>query len=197
METNLSSDYWQSRYLNAQTGWDLGAVSPPLKAYADQLSGQKLKILIPGAGNAYEAEYLHNLGFTEVYVADLAEAPLKALKQRVLDFPEAHLLLQNFFDLKDTFDLILEQTFFCAINPELRPAYAKKCAELLKPGGKLVGLLFNTTFEKPGPPFGGSAEEYRAYFEPYFHFRTFAPAYNSVKPRAGHELFMILERKGI
>ena len=59
METNLNSNYWQTRYLNAETGWDLGKVSPPLQAYIDQLSSQNLKILIPGAGNAYEAEYLH------------------------------------------------------------------------------------------------------------------------------------------
>jgi SAM-dependent methyltransferase len=195
METNLNSSYWQTRYTNAETGWDLGTVSPPLKAYAEQLPRHNIKILIPGAGNAYEAEFLHRSGFTEVYVADIAEAPLKALKQRVPDFPDDHLLHQDFFELQDTFELIMEQTFFCAIDPKLRPSYAKKCAELLKPGGKLVGLLFNTVFEKPGPPFGGSAEEYRTYFEPYFHFRTFAPAYNSVKPRAGRELFMILEKK--
>ena len=197
METNLNSNYWQTRYRNAETGWDLGTVSPPLQAYADQLSGQNLKILIPGAGNSYEAEYLHRKGFTQVYVVDFAAAPLSALKQRVPDFSESHLLLQNFFEIQDKFDLILEQTFFCAIDPELRPAYARKCAELLKPHGKLVGLLFNTEFENPGPPFGGTAEEYKSYFEPYFHFRTFETATNSVKPRAGRELFMILERKEI
>ena len=195
METKLNNNYWQSRYVKAETGWDLGTVSPPIKAYAEQLPSHNLKILIPGAGNAYEAEFLHNLGFTQVYVADFAEAPLKALKQRVPDFPEKHLLHQDFFKIKGKFDLILEQTFFCAIDPQLRQEYAKKCVELLNPGGKLVGLLFDTVFDKPGPPFGGSAEEYRRYFEPYFHFCTFAPAYNSVKPRAGRELFMILERK--
>lgn len=195
METNLNSNYWQTRYKNAETGWDIGTVSPPLKAYFDQLSGQNLKILIPGAGNAYEAEYLHLNGFTQVYVADFAAAPLNALLQRVPDFPASHLLQQNFFEIENNFDLIVEQTFFCAIDPALRPAYATKCAELLKPGGKLVGLLFNTEFEKPGPPFGGSAEEYRPYFEPYFHFHTFAEAYNSILPRAGRELFIILERK--
>lgn len=195
METNLTPNYWQARYVQGQTGWDLGAVSPPLKAYFDQLNSPKISILIPGAGNAYEAEYLHHKGFNQVFVADIAEAPLAALQKRVPDFPASHLLLQNFFTLTQQFDLIVEQTFFCAIDPALRPAYARKCAELLKPGGKLVGLLFNIAFEKAGPPFGGSQQEYQTYFEPYFHFHTFAPANNSIKPRAGHELFMILEKK--
>ena len=195
MITNLTPDYWQNRYLNNQTGWDLGQVSPPLKAYFDQLNNLETSILIPGGGKAYEAEYLHLKGFKNVFVAEVAEAPLTDLKKRLPDFPVAHLLLQDFFKLTQTFDLIIEQTFFCALDPVLRPAYAKKCAELLKPGGKLVGLLFNTEFNQPGPPFGGSQEEYQTYFEPYFHFRTFETATNSIKPRAGNELFMILERK--
>ncbi|KAA9345971.1 methyltransferase domain-containing protein [Adhaeribacter soli] len=197
MKTNLDSNYWQNRYEELQTGWDLGAVSPPLKAYFQQLSNKELKLLVPGCGNAYEAEYLWQNGFRNVFVADLAEAPLAALKARIPDFPEAQLLHQDFFLLQDTFDLIIEQTFFCAIEPRIRPDYAIKAFELLKPGGKLVGLLFNTEFPQAGPPFGGTENEYRTYFEPFFHFRTFATATNSIKPRAGKELFMILERKGI
>ena len=195
MKTKLTPDYWQNRYLENQTGWDLGAVSPPLKTYFDQLNQLEMKVLIPGCGKAYEAEYLHRKGFKNVFVADIAQAPILEFKQRVPDFSPEHLLIQDFFKLNYSFDLIIEQTFFCAFDPVLRPAYAKKCAELLKAGGKLVGLLFNTEFTQPGPPFGGSEEEYRTYFEPYFHFRTFETATNSVKPREGRELFIILERK--
>lgn len=195
MKTNLSPEYWQERYRQQQTGWDLGTVSPPLKAYFDQLTNLETRILIPGCGHAYEAAYLHQQGFKNVYIADVAEAPLTDFQQRVPTFPASHLLHQDFFKLTQTFDLIVEQTFFCALDPALRPAYAKQCAGLLVTGGKLAGLLFNTTFSQPGPPFGGSEAEYRTYFEPYFHFRTFETATNSVKPRAGKELFMILERK--
>jgi hypothetical protein len=194
---DLTENYWQNRYELDQIGWDLGTVSPPLNAYFDQLTNKDLRILIPGAGNAYEAEYLHNAGFRSVYVADFARLPLENLQKRVPDFPASHLLQSDFFELSETFDLIIEQTFFCALEPKLRSAYAKKCASLLNKGGKLAGLLFNTTFPQDGPPFGGTEEEYRTYFEPYFNLRTFAPAYNSVKPRAGRELFMILEKKEI
>jgi len=78
METNLTPDYWQTRYLDGQTGWDLGSVSPPLKAYFDQLKTQDISILIPGGGHAYEAEYLFRKGFKNVFIADVAEAPLAA-----------------------------------------------------------------------------------------------------------------------
>jgi methyl halide transferase len=53
-----TENYWTNRYETASTGWDLGEPSMPLKTYIDQLENTAIKILIPGAGNAYEAEYL-------------------------------------------------------------------------------------------------------------------------------------------
>ncbi|WP_299757566.1 methyltransferase [uncultured Pontibacter sp.] len=195
MNQDFNAGYWQQRYQQNQTGWDVGGITPPLKYYFDQISNKCLRILIPGCGNAYEAEYLHKNGFTDVYVADLAEAPLQNLAARLPDFPKQHLLHQDFFSLQGCYDLIVEQTFFCALHPDLRSAYARKCAELLKPDGKLMGLLFNTTFEKEGPPFGGNREEYRQCFAPYFDFLHFDTAYNSIPPRQGKELFIELKVK--
>ena len=63
--------YWSSRYAEERTGWDIGHPSTPLKEYIDQLQNKNLKILIPGAGNAYEAEYLFEQGFKNVYVLDI------------------------------------------------------------------------------------------------------------------------------
>lgn len=193
MKQDLSANYWNDRYLQDSSPWDIGAVSTPLKTYFDQLTNKDLAILIPGAGNAWEAEYLHSQGFANVTVCDLAEAPLKNLAARCPGIPAKNLIQGNFFDLKEnSYDLIVEQTFFCALDPSLRPAYAKKVFELLHPGGHLMGLLFNAVFEHQGPPFGGTAEEYRGYFEGRFEFRTFENAYNSIKPRAGRELFVNL-----
>ena len=188
----FDASYWQHRYVQHSTGWDTGGITTPLKEYFDQLSDKTLRILIPGCGNAYEAEYLYQKGFENVFLVDFAEAPLQNFAKRVPGFPKDHLLHQDFFELKGKFDLIVEQTFFCALNPKLRPAYAKKMASLLSPGGRLVGLLFNTTFQHPGPPFGGNREEYEAYFKPYFTFMHFETAYNSIPPRQGNELFMEL-----
>ncbi|MBX0290715.1 methyltransferase domain-containing protein [Hymenobacter sp. HSC-4F20] len=193
----LDAAYWQQRYKTGQTGWDTGSITPPLLDYFRQLGPPDARrILIPGAGRAYEAEYLHDQGWPNVWVADLAAAPLQSLRQRVPDFPPQHLLQQDFFQLEPTppFDLIVEQTFFCALNPALRPAYAQQCARLLRPGGTLMGLLFDTEFSQPGPPFGGSGEEYRGYFAPYFTFVHFESATNSLPPRQGRELFICLKR---
>jgi methyl halide transferase len=189
---DLGKNYWEGRYVQSATGWDLGMVSPPLKAYFDQLTRKDLRILIPGAGNAYEAEYLHSKGFTQVYVVDIACHPLANLQRRCPDFPSGHLLNEDFFELDTKVDLLVEQTFFCALPPHLRPYYAQQAHKLLNKGGKLMGVLFDDPLNTDQPPFGGSKEEYRKYFEPYFELKTFEKCYNSIPPRQGRELFMVL-----
>ncbi|WP_317174944.1 class I SAM-dependent methyltransferase [Hymenobacter qilianensis] len=88
MDLLLDETYWRTRYATGQTGWDVGAITPPLQDYFKQLGPpDNRRILIPGAGRAYEAEYLHRQGFSEVFVADLAPEALEALQQRVPSFP--------------------------------------------------------------------------------------------------------------
>lgn len=198
MENNqldLSEDFWNNRYASASIGWDLGEVSPPLKAYFDQLENKNLHILIPGGGNSYEAEYLHNAGFKNVFVADIAALALQNIAQRVPSFPSKNLLHKNFFDLNMKFDLIVEQTFFCAINPNLRQQYARKAAELLQKDGKIVGLLFDMVFGNNHPPFGGNKSEYEAIFETNFEINTMERCYNSHPARQGNELFITMRKR--
>ena len=88
---NLDKDYWSTRYQENQTSWDVGEITTPLKNYFDQLTNKDLKILIPGAGNGYEVEYLFNNGFTNVTVIDLSELPLQNLLTRIPEFPKEKL----------------------------------------------------------------------------------------------------------
>ncbi|MAD97792.1 MAG: SAM-dependent methyltransferase [Flavobacteriaceae bacterium] len=196
-ELDLSGNAWDSRYKSNDIGWDLGVVSPPLKEYIDQLKDQDKdkSILIPGGGNSYEAEYLFQKGFQNVFVVDVSQTALENLQQRVPVFPKDHLILGNFFDVNRQFDLVLEQTFFCAIHPSLREKYAKKMHQLLNPHGKLVGVLFKVPLFSNRPPFGGSKKEYVNYFESKFHFETFESCYNSHPSRQGKELFINFTKK--
>lgn len=193
-KNELNEHYWNSRYQNNNTGWNIGYPSTPIKTYIDQLQDKSIKILIPGAGNSYEAEYLWENGFKNIYVLDIAKTPLLNLKSRIPYFPDAQLLHMNFFDLGMTFDLVLEQTFFCALNPMLRPKYVQKMHQTLRLKGKLVGLLFDFELTEQGPPFGGNQNEYQNLFNPLFNVKILERSFNSIKPRDGKELFFIFEK---
>ncbi len=197
MMHDLSPSYWNNRYHTNDFSWDLGVVSSPLKAYFDQLKNRALKILIPGAGNAYEAEYLHLQGFKNVFVLDFASEPLLHIKERIPSFNSEHLIHNDFFEHSGQYDLIIEQTFFCAIHPSLRKRYVLHMLQLLKPGGKLAGVLFDDRLHTDKPPFGGSMDEYNPLFFPDFQKLYFDPCCNSIKPRAGRELFILLQKKAL
>jgi SAM-dependent methyltransferase len=191
----LNKRFWEHRYEHEQTGWDLGAVSPPLKAFIDHLSNKEVAILIPGCGNGYEAEYLLASGFSNVTVLDIAEMPLQNLQKRLSDPEGLQLVCTDFFEHKGQYDLILEQTFFCALDPARRTDYVQQMHSLLKPGGHLAGVLFNVEFEKEGPPFGGEEMEYRKIFKPFFKMLKMDICENSVQPRMNTELFFVAEAR--
>jgi copper chaperone CopZ len=192
----LEANFWDKQYQNNETGWDLKGVSPPIKSYVDTLSDKHISILIPGCGNAYEAEYLLQQGFDNVTLIDISSTLVNALKEKFAGKP-INILHGDFFEHSNTYDLIIEQTFFCALNPSLRERYAVKTFQLLKENGKVAGLLFNTVFEKAGPPFGGNREEYVKLFEPLFELKQFDTCTNSVKPRAGNELFIEMQKRNL
>ncbi len=195
MKTRFDKTYWENKYHENATGWDIGYASAPLTDYFNQLRDKKLKILIPGGGNCYEAEYLFEQGFENIFVIDIAEQPLKNLKARFPNFPDHQLIHDDFFNHQGTYDLIVEQTFFCALDPAMRQKYADKMADLLTGNGKLAGLLFDFELTEDGPPFGGSTAEYLPLFSQKFTIKKLERCYNSIKPRNGRELFFIFEKK--
>lgn len=193
----LSSEYWNKRYLNQEIQWDLGTVSTPLKTYIDQIKDKSIAILIPGAGNGHEVEYLFQRGFKNIMVVDISEIALKNLHQRIPNFPKEQLIRADFFNFKPKFqfELILEQTFFCALDPKLRETYVLKSFKLLKPKSKIVGVMFNFPLTESGPPFGGSASEYQNLFQEKFFIDKNEPCLNSDVNRQGKELFVVFTKK--
>ncbi len=195
MKNNLDETYWNERYTNQTAVWDVGEVSTPLKEYIDQLTDKTVRILIPGCGNAYEAIYLIEKGFKNITLIDISPALVKNIQQKLKKYNDEQLqiICGDFFELYQQFDLILEQTFFCALDPELRKRYTDKMYDLLNVGGKLVGVLFNRSFEE-SPPFGGSKAEYEKLFSEMFQIQKMEMCYNSIEKRKGNELFVILKK---
>lgn len=191
----FDEQYWTHKYEQGNTGWDIGDVSTPIKEFIDQLTDRSIQILIPGAGNAHEAEYLWRKGFLDTTIVDLSEKPLEAFQKRIPDFPSRQLIQADFFEHNTKYDLIIEQTFFCALEPRLRQRYLKKMSTLLKPTGRLVGLLFNIPLFADHPPFGGHKSEYLPMFEQVLKVNRMEEAYNSIPQRKGNELWIDLGLK--
>ena len=194
---SLNKSYWDYRYINQQTGWDLGEISPPIKKWFDKEADKELAIIIPGAGSGYEVTYGFEKGFKNIYYLDLSSEATYKFKINNPKISKSHILNCDFFDLKQNnfFDVIIEQTFFCAIKPSLREKYIDKTRSLLIDNGKIIGLLFNKKFEIESPPFGGTIDEYKILFSKEYNIISMEEEQNSVSSRKGHELWIELNKK--
>lgn len=185
--------YWDERYLNHHTKWDIKQVSPPLRVFIDLLTDKSIKILIPGCGNAYEAQYLADQGFKNVTILDISKVLTNRLRRQFKN-TGIQILNQDFFEHEGRYDLILEQTFFCALLPSDRKAYVHQCYRLLNPKGIIAGLLFNKKQVAEEPPYIASDEEYRKLFQPFFHFRKYENCTTSIPPRLGAEVWFEFQK---
>lgn len=188
-ENSFGRNYWDTRYREGDTPWDLGYASPPLMDYCRKIKNKSIKILIPGCGNAYEFKKLKEMGFESIFICDISEAVIGKLKNEIDRHYHSFIFHSDFFALNEKFDLILEQTFFCALDPSQRDLYCQKAKSLLTPQGTIAGVLFNKSFDFQEPPFGGHISEYVPLFSRYFSHIDFKFCENSIRPRAGSELF--------
>ncbi len=191
--------FWNQRYIEKNTGWDLGSVSRP---FVHLLETGRLKrgmsILIPGSGRSHEGIYLAREGF-RVTVVDFAPEVTREVREQVAkEGVRMEVLNEDIFQLDPathgTFDYLLEQTCFCAIDPERRSQYVEMAWRMLRPGGMLFGLFYAHGREG-GPPWTTTPEEVRALFDPRFDFLEFSVTEQSVDSRKGEELLAFLRRR--
>lgn len=189
----MDKKYWQERYAESATGWEIKGESTPLINYVLNINKNN-KILFPGSGRADDAEYLFRKGYKNIHILDFVEAPLLQFHDRVPDFPENQIHCKDIFSFNEGFDIVIEQTIFCAIQRDRREEFISKIASLLYPEGIYAGVLFNSEFENEGPPFGGSKAEYEELFQNYFSEVQLEECNNSIAPRMGREFFFIAKK---
>lgn len=190
----LNKEYWKQRYRSGNTQWDIGKPSPQLIQLAKKYASESDRILIPGAGRGHEYVKLKDIGFQNVYLCDWANEAFDALRGHPMT-NDSDLMVCDFFELSGNFDLILEMTFFCALEPSLRKAYVRKCYDLLNDDGLLCGLWFDRDFNQDGPPFGGSREEYTNLLFDQFDILKMETASLSIAPRANKEVMIVCQRR--
>jgi SAM-dependent methyltransferase len=187
---SLRDESWRRYYQEEKTAWDLGEPSPPFVRLYQEKGIQKGKIAIPGCGKGHEVLYFAREGF-EVTAIDFADEALDIVKKRLDESGlKAELIKDDFLKLSPrlngSFDCILEQTCYCAIEPLRRADYVRSAYRLLRDGGQYIALFYDID-NLDGPPFGTSREDVRHRFSPYFKLEGLEKSARSHERRAGKE----------
>ncbi|MFM8178868.1 MAG: class I SAM-dependent methyltransferase, partial [Candidatus Kapaibacterium sp.] len=147
-----SSDYWSGRYRSGDAPWDLREETAVFAALrrTDPLfmprSDESRSVLVPGCGYGHDALSFARHGF-HVTAVDFAPEPLVRLRAEA-DRADLHLavLERDVFtlgwDLGGSFDIILEYTCYCALDPSRREEYVRTLGAVTKPGGLVAGLFW-------------------------------------------------------
>ncbi|GAB2217959.1 hypothetical protein Droror1_Dr00001174 [Drosera rotundifolia] len=157
---------WKMCWEEAVTPWDLGQPTPILLNLLQAGSIPTGRTLVPGCGSGYDVIALAG---PDQYVIglDISDIALSRARQLASKSPTGNyctFLKEDFFDWnpKELFDLIFDYTFFVAIDPKMRPAWARRMSELLKPDGELMTLMFPIDDHVGGPPHKTSVADYEA-----------------------------------
>ena len=193
-----SQEDWQRHYDEGDLGWDLGQVSPPFIRLFESNIILPGKTLVPGCGRGHEVIYLTENGF-EVTAVDYSSGAVNHLKSTVQERKlKCKVLHMDFFGIdyahNGVYDLLIEQTFFCAISPKQRPSYVSTVARALKQGGMLAGLFYHTGKEG-GPPFNTTREDILKHFSDSFEIQQLSKSEDSAEQRKNKEWLVILVKK--
>lgn len=154
-----SATYWDHRYRNNKTGWDLGDAPEWLDQKAQSLA--PCKVLVVGSGHGHDARAFARAGH-EVLGVDFAPRAIEAAQIASTNFDPARLryLQADVFDLgiepdsplREAFDLVWEQTCLCAIDPARRPDYFAAISRVLRSKGQWHAVLW-VHHNEGGPPY--------------------------------------------
>jgi len=193
-----SSEYWQGRFLSSDTPWELGHPSVVVLEALQELArrGVELRgkrVLSPGCGTGSDALELVQRG-AHVVAVDWSPVAIEKIRSRFQRLCPVVGGLEveagDFFVIDPRpVDIVVEHTFFCAIDPSARGRYVERVSSWLMPGGYLVGNFFILSEEQvrllptlslapagEGPPFATTVSELRQLMGSHFEEVLLRPA---------------------
>jgi SAM-dependent methyltransferase len=182
-------EFWDTRFREGTTPWDAGGAPPKLARWVKGRA--RMRVLVPGCGTGYEVRLFAEQGH-DVLGIDFSDAALDAARALGLQVRKA-----DFFALKEApFDLVYERAFLCALPRPRWPDWARRMAELVRPGGELAGFFYMNDNER-GPPFGASYEVLDALRGPAFELTEseLVPAAESLPVFQGREIWQVWKRR--
>jgi len=197
-QIGYSLEDWERHYDEKDLRWDIHEAAPPLVHLWKERIFSPCKAIIPGCGAGHEVMFLAKKGFN-VTAVDYTHGAIKLIKNTLKkNNCSGEVLHQDFFNLdckyNETFELMLEHTFFCAISPTKRREYVETAKRILKPGGYLIGLFYETG-EDGGPPFNTRQEDIEFFFSDSFMIESLSKTLHSAEQRRGKEWLAILKKR--
>lgn len=186
-------DFWETRYRDRVMPWDAGSAPPRFTAWVRHLAAGS-RVLVPGCGSGHEVAVLAQAGL-EVLAIDFSPAAV-ALAQRNLGRFADRVQEADFFafDAGTGFDAVYERAFLCALPRRVWPDYARRMAQVLRPGGSLCGFFFFDDNER-GPPFGLSPATQLALLGTDFERERDEPVAGSIAVFEGRERWQCWRRR--
>ncbi|KAH9782540.1 putative thiol methyltransferase 2 [Citrus sinensis] len=195
-----SSGGWEKCWEEGLTPWDIGQPAPIIVHLHQSGALPKGRALVPGCGTGYDVvamaspeRYVVGLEISDIAIKKAEEVTTVCKFQLSSSLPNAKFvsfLKADFFTWCPTelFDLIFDYTFFCAIEPEMRAAWAQKIKDFLKPDGELITLMFPISDHVGGPPYKVSVSDYEEVLHP-MGFQAISIVDNklAIGPRKGRE----------
>jgi SAM-dependent methyltransferase len=187
-------EFWDTRFRGGVTPWDAGSVPPALEIWLKKRSSSS-RVLIPGCGTGYEVRAFAERGH-DVLAIDFSDAALDAAR-RELGKLASLVRKGDFFSLQaDPFDVVYERAFLCALPRSLWTEWARRTAELVRPGGELAGFFYIDD-NQHGPPFGIAPSQLNSLLTKNFQLNEELPipAEQSLPVFKGKEVWQVWERR--
>ena len=197
--SNSHPDFWDKAYIEGNTGWDIGSKTPIFDNWINSIDKSK-NICVLGAGNGWDAINFAQKGH-KVTAVDFAPSAINSMINRAKkNSVKMNIVQLNIFDLpkyyRFFFDVVVEYTCFCAIDPIDRQKYIETVSGILKKSGLFVGILFPLDGKDidSGPPFNVDLNETLNMFDKFLYRKECEKSPHSIKPRKGREIFFIYEK---
>lgn len=149
VDDSTKAEFWETRYRSGETPWDFHGIPKALRSYLRQATPGR--VLIPGCGSGYEIEAFRNKAW-DTFAIDFCDAAVARARQ-IVDQGPGCVIPGDFFTHQFggvRFDVVYERTFLCSLPPMLWSNYVRRMAELIVPGGHLLGFFLYG--EEPEPP---------------------------------------------
>jgi methyl halide transferase len=191
--------YWDELYINKTTGWDLKKPNPVWEELVNKKEFiQPCKLLVTGCGYGHDAILAAKKGY-DVTAIDFSKYAISCARESAeSSSAKVNFVADNLFTLGEAyfekFDVVYEYTTYCAINPDRRKEYLSKICSFIKPGGKLIAILFPIDGREGGPPFNIDVNKFYEQAINHVKLEFFSKQINSVKPRKGKEILQVYKK---